>query len=122
MFRHLRFFLWCRGWKRAGGLHIAREGGWVHRTWTGSGSGSPAGHVAVSDWQDAREAFLADRSSGVTGEAPACAVCAPHGSWWCRGGDELAGCVAASRSAYSPAPPAEIIHPPPLSSELRRER
>jgi hypothetical protein len=52
------FFLWRRGWKQAGGLHIARAGGWVHRTWTGfrSGRGSLMGHVAAPGWPVSREA------------------------------------------------------------------
>lgn len=33
VFRHLRFLCGV-GWKRAGGLHIGRAGGWIHRTWT----------------------------------------------------------------------------------------
>jgi hypothetical protein len=45
--RHLVWLGFCfcgvRGWKRAGGLHIARPRGRVHRTWTGSGSGARLG-------------------------------------------------------------------------------
>jgi hypothetical protein len=56
-----RFWLSFLGVETSGGLHIAGTGGWVHRTWTGFGSGSlgPTGRGLP-------EPFLTDRSSGVT--------------------------------------------------------
>jgi hypothetical protein len=107
VFRHLRFLCGV-GWKRAGGLHIGPAGGQVHRTRTGFRQRQRA-----ASWDTWR--FPIGRAHGrLPGRSKQwrhrrCPAVPSGRLSWARG-DELASCVATSRSF---APLRRSIHPQP---------